>query len=102
MKEENRAELLTIIREFIVKYETRPGRAPGSAEGVLAMKIQDAHFGSPDGWLVTMENMHLFRQYRNSVSPNAWTLVGEAYNAPEGPGDDAWMDYILGAGSRSA
>jgi hypothetical protein len=33
---------------------------------------------SPDGRLVTMENMHLFRQYRNSIDPNPVHMVDSA------------------------
>lgn len=40
--------------------------------------IFDAHNGRPDGFLVTTDNMWLFRQYRNSVSPNPGQLVREA------------------------
>lgn len=37
--------------------------------------------GRPDGRLVTMENMHLFRVYRNSVSGDPQRLLLEASDA---------------------
>lgn len=40
--------------------------------------IQDAHDGRPDGTLVTNDNMWMFRQYRNSVSPRPDQLVFES------------------------
>lgn len=40
--------------------------------------IQQAHNGKPDGVLVTDDNLHLFRVYRNTVSPIPYQMVDDA------------------------
>lgn len=40
--------------------------------------IYAAHNGRPDGFLVTTDNMRLFRQYRNAVSPDPAHMVNAA------------------------
>lgn len=40
--------------------------------------IRQAHEGRPDGVLVTKENLHLFRIYRNTVSSKPMQMVDEA------------------------
>ena len=57
MTEEDKKELFEIVLDSV----NRRGRE------VTEKRIWDAHMGSPDGWVVTMENMHLFRRYRNSI-----------------------------------
>jgi sugar lactone lactonase YvrE len=50
----------------------------GGKQRHVEQAIFDAHNGRPDGFLVTTDNMWLFRQYRNSVSPSPKQLVHEA------------------------
>lgn len=40
--------------------------------------IQQAHAGRPDGVIVSDDNQHLFRQYRNSRSAEAQDLINDA------------------------
>jgi hypothetical protein len=49
----------------------------------LEEEIFAAHNGKPDGFLVTNDNLWLFRQYRNSVSGNPARLVDEALRFQE-------------------
>jgi len=50
------------------------------SERMTVESIRDANNGRPDGRLVTNENLHLFRQYRNTVSPAPGHLVQAARN----------------------
>ena len=68
MKQQNRQELLDIVNAALADYDER----------TIAWIIQDAHGGRPDGLIVTDTNLHLFRQYRNSVSPSPTALIREA------------------------
>ena len=68
MTKENQHELFETVLSFINTYDRE------SAE----RRIWDAHMGNPDGRLVTNENMHLFRQYRNSIDPNPVHMVDSA------------------------
>ena len=68
MTEEDKKELFEIVLDSV----NRRGRE------VTEKRIWDAHMGSPDGWVVSMENMHLFRRYRNSVSGNPIHMVDAA------------------------
>jgi hypothetical protein len=71
MNDADKAELYRLVRGWVL--------TPGYPERKHVIEcIQDAHLGRPDGWLVTNDNQWLFRQYRNSVSPNAEKLVREA------------------------
>jgi hypothetical protein len=67
----DKAELYRLVRGWVLTpgYPTRKR---------VKECIQDAHFGRPDGYLVTTDNQWMFRQYRNSVSPIADQLVREA------------------------
>ncbi len=71
MTDADKAELYRLVRGWVLTpgYPTRKH---------VKECIQDAHFGRPDGYLVTFDNQWMFRQYRNSVSPNADQLVREA------------------------
>jgi len=40
----------------------------------VSADIRSAHFGRPCGW-VTTTNLHLFRRYRNTVSPSPAQLL---------------------------
>ena len=68
MTEEDKKELFEIVLASV----NQRGRE------VTEKRIWDAHMGSPDGWVVTMENMHLFRRYRNSIDPNPVHMVDSA------------------------
>jgi hypothetical protein len=50
----------------------------GMKRELVELRIQKAHRGSPDGNLVTNENLHLFRVYRNHVAGKASVLVDAA------------------------
>lgn len=68
MRDETRAELMEIVRAYV----NDKGRE------LTELRIHKAHMGSPDGWLVTDENLWMFRQYRNNVSGSAAHMVDEA------------------------
>lgn len=72
MREVDRAELCRIVKAYI--DPKRPGHKPRQVWQI----IEAAHNGRPDGYLVTTANMSLFRQYRNSVSPNPQDMIDEA------------------------
>ena len=67
MTEWDRAELYQIVREMVV--EDGEERARGI--------IRDCHAGRLR-YPVYSGNLHLFRQYRNYVSPDPWRLVAES------------------------
>lgn len=68
MQGEDRAELYGIVREAIDKY--------GHAQ--VSRCISEANnWGRVDGFVVTTDNMHLFRQFRNT-NFSADNLVEEA------------------------
>lgn len=71
MKQENRQELMRIVNAALDDY----------SEQAIASIIVDAHNGRPDGLIVTDFNLHLFRQYRNSVSPSPAALIREALDS---------------------
>lgn len=68
MRDEDRAELISLVREWL----------DDSEEWCVRDAIAAAHVGRPDGLIVTMDNQHLFRQYRNYVSGEAQDLIDEA------------------------
>ena len=70
MNEENKIELFSIVSKGVVEQ---------GLESVVR-KIQACNMGNLDGSLVTNENLHLFRQFRNGVSSNAHALVYDAIN----------------------
>lgn len=47
-------------------------------ETVVDAAILDAHNGRQDGVMVTEDNAHLLRRYRNRVSADPARLIGEA------------------------
>ena len=63
-----RAELISLVREWL----------DDSEEWCVRNAIANAHVGRPDGVIVTSDNQHLFRQYRNSVSAEAQDIIDEA------------------------
>lgn len=68
MNEENKTELFTIVSKAVIEQGLEP----------IARKIQACNMGNLDGSLVTNENLHLFRQFRNQVSSDAYALVYDA------------------------
>lgn len=50
--------------------------------------ILAAHLGRPGGW-INGDNLHLFRQYRNTVTGDPKRLVDEALSA-SAPGEAQW------------
>lgn len=71
MTDADKHELYRVVRGWVL--------TPGWPTKKHVMQcIQDAHMGRPDGHLVTSDNMWMFRQYRNSLSPNPAQLVKEA------------------------
>lgn len=73
MNRTDRTALMITVDDAVRQY----GR------GWVEDRITDAHLGRPDGRLVTDENLHLFRQYRNTVSADPRVLTDEAL-------DDCW------------
>lgn len=72
MTDADKQELYRIVRNYFNRFHGPYMRV--SVEG----RITAAHMGRPDGSLVTNDNLDLFRQYRNGVSPSAARLVDEA------------------------
>lgn len=71
MTDEDKQELYRVVRSWVM--------TPGwYTQEDVRVCIQDAHAGRPDGLLVTNDNQWMFRQYRNSVSPDPAQLVKEA------------------------
>jgi hypothetical protein len=68
MNEKTKTELLTIVAKAIIEQGLES----------VARKIQACNMGNLDGSLVTNENLHLFRQFRNKVSSDAYALVYDA------------------------
>ena len=65
MNEKNKTELFTIVSKAVIEQGLEP----------IARKIQACNMGNLDGSLVTNENLHLFRQFRNQVSNDAHALI---------------------------
>jgi hypothetical protein len=78
MTNEDKAKLFVIIRDHLNR-----NHGPYIRKAVEG-RITEAHNGRPDGHLVTTDNMYLFRQYRNSVSPSATHMVDAALAWKEG------------------
>jgi len=68
MTPQAREQLHTLIREALATY----------SEEHLTQLIADAHNGHPDGHVITNENLHLLRQYRNTINPSPYALITEA------------------------
>lgn len=64
MNEELRATVLAAIDKY--------------GENLVINRIEACHNGRLDGYVVTNENLHLFRVYRNSVSGSGRRMVDEA------------------------
>lgn len=72
MTEADKQKLYRVIRDYMNR-----NHGPYMQHG-MARRIQQAHNGMPDGSLVTTDNMWLFRQYRNAVSPSPSHMVAAA------------------------
>jgi hypothetical protein len=78
MTDEDKGKLFRIVRDRL-----NCGKIYGKRKHVESA-IYAAHNGRPDGLLVTTDNMYLFRQYRNSVSPSPAHMVDAALAWQEG------------------
>jgi len=76
MNQRNREALLRVVRDAVVRQ----------GEEATVSLILEAHLGRPDGVIVQEDNMHLFRQYRNSVSGSAVRLISGAFGRVDGEG----------------
>lgn len=93
MTDEDKAKLFVIIRDHL-----NSNHGPYIRKAV-EHRITEAHNGRPDGRFVTTDNMYLFRQYRNSVSPSAANMVDAALAWKEGTTPlphvgDSWEEDI--------
>ena len=68
MDEENKRALFQIVKHFAERYDVE----------TVIRSVNKSHLGNLDGEIVTNENLHLFRQYRNRVSNAASALVYDA------------------------
>ena len=68
MNEENKKELFSIAIYFAELYDV----------ATVIRAIGKSNLGNLDGEIVTNENLHLFRQYRNKVSSSPSALVYDA------------------------
>lgn len=68
MNEKNKTELFAIVAEAVIEQ---------GLESVVR-KIQACNMGNLDGYVVTNDNLHLFRQFRNQVSNDAHALIYDA------------------------
>ena len=68
MLEADKQELYRIVLDHMEKH----------GQDLTEMRIYGAHIGYPDGEFVTQSNLHLFRQFRNTVSMAPRTLVHAA------------------------
>jgi hypothetical protein len=68
MNEKNKLELFEIVSKAVIEQ----------GQESIARKIQACNAGNLDGYIVTNENLHLFRQYRNQVSNNSYALIYDA------------------------
>lgn len=72
MREEDKQRLYRIVLDELARHRTKHARR------MVEDAIFAAYNGRPDGYLVTADNMWLFRQYRNSVSPSPKHMVDAA------------------------
>ena len=78
MAEADKHELFRIILARL-----NNGRVSGKRKHVES-DILSAHMGRLDGWWITTDNLHLFRQYRNYVSCEPAHMVDAALAWKEG------------------
>lgn len=74
MTDQDKAELYRIVRKRLAGG----GASLASKRKHVESDISDAHNGRPDGYFVTSDNLSLFRQYRNAVSPSPKHMVDAA------------------------
>ena len=70
-------KLFRIVIQSLNAQRSRYGRQ------IVESMIRHAHNGRIEGFMVTADNLHLFRQYRYDVSPEVWHLMeaADAYMA---------------------
>ena len=71
MSPENRAALMVIVKEALANHPLQR----------VERVIYECHNGRLDGRIVTRNNLHLFRQYRNTVSGEPSVMTKEALEA---------------------
>lgn len=74
MQTEDKHRLFRIVLEELSRHAVRRARKR------VGDAIFAAHNGRPDGFLVTTDNMWLFRQYRNAVSPDPQHMIDAAFD----------------------
>lgn len=72
MRTQDKHRLYQIVVQELQRHRSKYARR------MVEDAIFAAHNGRPDGHLVTADNMWLFRQYRNSVSPSPKHMVDAA------------------------
>lgn len=88
MLEADKQELFRLVRMHIA----------AKGQSLTEMRIYMAHNGNPDGTLVTSKNMHLFRQFRNTVSGSPTVLVHAALaDAPARMSVDEFVSGVVDA-----
>ena len=70
MKDEDYKALMRLVSGWLNVY----------GDERVATAIGDAHRARPDGDMVTTDNLHLVRQYRNSRSADPARLISDAIN----------------------
>lgn len=80
MTDEDKGKLFRIVRDMLNRLK---GRRLSKRKHVESA-IYAAHNGRPDGFLVTTDNMYLFRQYRDDVSPSPAHMMDAALAWQEG------------------
>ena len=73
MLEADKQELYRLVLDHMEKH----------GQSLTEMRIYAAHNGNPDGDFVTQSNLHLFRQFRNTVSMAPRTLVHAALESSD-------------------
>ena len=73
MLEADKQELYRLVLDHMEK----------NGQSLTEMRIYAAHNGNPDGDFVTQSNLHLFRQFRNTVSMAPRTLVHAALESSD-------------------
>lgn len=72
MKDEDKARLFGIVLQSLGEQRSCYGQQ------IVESAIRAAHYGRIVSPMVTEGNLHLFRQYRNAVSPDPAHLVAAA------------------------
>ena len=73
MLEADKQELYRLVLDHMEKY----------GQSLTETRIYAAHDGRPDGELVTNDNLHLFRQFRNTISGAPRVMVHAALESSD-------------------